>query len=1211
MFRKLLLVVVAVVLANGVFAQSGTLKGKVIDKATGEPIPFAAVQIVGRVGDIAIVGTQSDLDGNYTLKPIPAGKWILQASCVGYQPLTMEGVVVKADKIDMLDLSLSTKSEQIAEVQVIAYKIPLIDKDNTQTGETVTAEDIEKMPGRSVMQVASTVAGVASRDGNGVGNIRGARDNNTTFVDGIRVSTSDANSIPKSAQEQVQVITGGMSAKYGDVTGGVVSITTKNAASRLYGSVNLETSEFLDQSRNSLGNFTLSGPLVKVKTPSGTKRTLVGFFVSGDIKYDRNPTNRWYQLYRILPDVREALVATPVIPNTQGVIRYAANYLTWDDFEQVKFQDGYWHRSATVVPKVSINFNSNIDLTFGGSFDYSDGLGYSFANSLMNWQNNGRTYGYNWRAWARFTQRFSDKTLSQDEKSASTIKNAFYQIQAQVERSKYWSESQRHGADYWKYGYVGKFETSKIETYTYTDTISGYPNGVWAMDAFKDVLYKFTPSDMNPELSNVTSQYYNSYNDPTGHYENYTQVIGGGGIVNGGNLGNIYGIFNLPGQQTAGYNKSDNTTFRINASGSADIKNHEVSFGFEFEQADNRGWGVNGNQLWDLARKWTNFHIEGLDLDNPIAIYDANGVFMDTIKYNRQYQETTQATWDMNLRKHLGLAVDGTDWIDVFALDPSELDISYFSPDELLNSGASAVGYQGYDPYGNRLKNKPTFEDFFTAMDENGDYKREIGANQPIYAAGYIQDKFAFNDLIFNVGIRVDRYDLNQYVLQDPYSLYATKKVSDVPGSMNPGGSHPSNMGEDFVVYVDDVDDPSTINGYRSGDTWYNAYGIEVADPSTIASATGVAPYLVNPSQAQVKEITVDAFEDYTPQVVVMPRISFSFPISDEALFFAHYDILSSRPSENFSPTQYYYLANNPGATINNPNMKPEKTIDYELGFQQKLNNASSLKIAAYYREQRDMAQTIRVLGAYPVDYYTRGNIDFGTSKGLSVSYDLRRSGNLSLRANYTLGFSAATGSTQGQMENLLRTNQPNLRILSPTNWDQRHKFNISLDYRFSEGKNYNGPKLFGKVLLANSGANFTVVSGSGYPYSKTMGVGEPGLKGSLNGSRLPWTTVIKMRIDKDFNLSFKKNGNQDRRDLVLNVYLNVDNLLNTQNIAGVYSATGDPEDNGYLTAPKMQQVIATQYDEEAYRMFYQMALWNGAQYFAPRTMQIGLSLNF
>jgi len=307
--------------------------------------------------------------------------------------------------------------------------------------------------------------------------------------------------------------------------------------------------------------------------------------------------------------------------------------------------------------------------------------------------------------------------------------------------------------------------------------------------------------------------------------------------------------------------------------------------------------------------------------------------------------------------------------------------------------------------------------------------------------------------------------------------------------------------------------------------------------------------------------------------------------------------------------------------------MKPQKTIDYELGFQQKLTNTSSLKIAAYYREQRDMAQAIRVLGAYPVDYFTTGNIDFGTSKGLSVSYDLRRSGNIALRVNYTLGFSSATGSSPGQMLALLRTNQPNLRILAPTNWDQRHKINLSLDYRFTDGKDYNGPKLFGNDILSNSGANFTVISGSGYPFSRTLGVGEPGLKGSMNGSRLPWTTIIKMRVDKDFNLTVKKSGEQSRKNIVLNVYLDVDNLLNTKNVSGVYSATGDPMDDGYLASPKMQQQINAYGNNkeligyglgstgntgsEAYKMYYQMRLLNNAGYMAPRILRIGLYLNF
>ncbi len=1201
MFRRLLLVVLAVVLANGVFAQSGTIKGRVIDKATGEPIPFATVVMLS--GESQLVGTASDFEGNYTLKPIPPGKWKLQARAVGYQTMELDGVVVKVDKIDLLNLELTTRTEQIAEVQVVAYKIPLIDKDNTQTGETVTAEDIEKMPGRSVMQVASSVAGVSSRTGNDVGSIRGARGGNIYFVDGVRVSGSI--NIPKAAQEQVQVITGGMSAKYGDLTGGIVSVTTKNATPIFYGSAEYETNEVISRLGQNLAALSFSGPLVKTKDESGRSRTLIGFFVASDMRYNRNPVNTFWPYYKVKDDVREQLMQQPIVPSATGVVRYAAEFLEEDAFETTWYHKNNEDFGVNVSGKVDFNFSPTLNLTLGGYLSYNSSKDLGFGDMMFNWDNIGYGFGYNYRVWARFTQRFSDRTPAQDEQSASLIKNAYYQVQAGYEKSFSESGSYQHGKDYWKYTYVGKFETTTIETFEFTDTLSGYPNGVWMHSNFRDILYQFTPSDLNPELAALTSQYYNSY-DVVGHYENWQQVVGGRALLNGGNLGSVYGMFALPGQKVTGFGIGDATMFTVSATGAADIKNHEISFGFEFEQRDNRSWSVGSGNLWGLARQYVNRQIEFLDWSNPIPVYDANGIFQDTVRFNRLYSPTGQTTFDKRFRESQGMAVDGTNFVDIYSYDPSEFDINFFSPDELLNNGSSAVNYRGYDIYGNRLKDKPSFEDFFTAKDADGNNTRLVAPYQPIYAAGYLQDKFAFNDLIFNVGVRVDRYDENQYVLKDPYVLYGTKRVSDVPGSMNPGGSHPTNMGENFVVYVDDVADPSTINGYRSGSTWYNAYGVEVQDPKVIASSTGIAPYLVNPDQAQRNEITVDAFEDYTPQIVVMPRVSFSFPISDEALFFAHYDILSKRPSSAFNPITYYYLSQNPGATVANPNLRPEKTIDYELGFQQRLTNSSSLKISAYYREQRDMQQAIRVLGAYPVDYFSYGNIDFGTSKGLSVSYDLRRTGNVSLRANYTLGYSFATGSDPSQMLSLLRTNQPNLRILAPTSWDQRHKFNLNLDVRFFDGKDYNGPVLFGKDILSNSGANFAVVTGSGYPYSRTRGVGEPGLKGSLNGSRLPWTTNIKMRVDKDFVLTKNR-----ATPVVLNVYLDVDNLLNTKNVYSVFSATGDPWDDGYLTSPKMQQNINSQTDPESYIMYYEFRRLANNGYGGPRLMKIGATVSF
>ena len=95
-----------------------------------------------------------------------------------------------------------------------------------------------------------------------------------------------------------------------------------------------------------------------------------------------------------------------------------------------------------------------------------------------------------------------------------------------------------------------------------------------------------------------------------------------------------------------------------------------------------------------------------------------------------------------------------------------------FSPDELLNSGNSFVSYWGFDHTGQKVKGATDINKYFNEFDENGNYKRFVGAFQPIYMAGYIMDKFAFKDIVFNVGLRVDVFDANQPVLKDPYLFY-------------------------------------------------------------------------------------------------------------------------------------------------------------------------------------------------------------------------------------------------------------------------------------------------------------------------------------------------------------------------------------------------------------------------------------------------------
>lgn len=1214
MLRKLLVFTVLVLVAGvSVFAQSsGTLKGKLTDKTTKEAIPFASVVI--ETGGTQYGGVNTDIDGNYTIKPIPPGKYDVKAVYVGYKPIQFTDVIINADKITFLDIDMEQSVQTLTTFEVKEYAVPLISKDQTSTGGTMTSEEMEKMPGRSATSVAVTVGGVFSQDGE-MGSIRGSRTEGTVmYIDGVRVRGSS--SLPQASIEEVSVITGGTPAQYGDATGGIVNITTKGPSREFGAGLEVLTSQLLDAYGYNLLGFNIQGPLIMGKD-STSESSLLGYFLSGELSSikDESPSN--IGSWKVNDAKLAELELTPLRPSGTGFGSFLnSEYVRMSDLDKLKAKENALSKGANLSGKIDVKTTANTNLTFGGSLDYSRYHAWVYGYSLFNNKNNPMITDNTWRVYGRFTQRFPT-----DKDSKSLIKNVYYSIQADYSKYTSVTEDAEHKDQLFDYGYVGKFTTYKIKSYELgSDAVLGYDD-VWIHNGFMDTLYDYQRSEINPELANYTDLYYSLYPKNSGYYNNSVLVENGGGLLNGQQPDAVYGIWSNTGTKYDSYSSSDLQQIGINAAGSADIGNHAIQFGLQYEQRIDAQYAYNPVALWTHMRQLTNRHIEQLDKNNPHPVYDEMGVFQDTVWYDRLLDLSSESFFDYNLRKKLNYGP--LDWIDVDNLDPSTFSIDMFSADELLNDGNSYVAYYGYDYTGKKLDHKPTFEDFFYARDQYGNYKREIGAFEPIYMAGYIQDKFAFNDLIFNVGLRIDRFDANQKVLKDPFSLYETRTAGEVSELGGNYISHPSNIGSDYVVYVNDINNPTSVVGYRNGYTWYNAEGTEITDPSVLESSSGIAPCLVDPSS---KEIKPAAFKDYEPQTSYMPRVSFSFPISDVALFFAHYDVLTKRPTSGirFDPTDYLFLEN-VNNVIANPNLKPEKTIDYELGFQQKLTNSSSLKFSAYYREMRNLVQTYKYVDAYPRSYTSYNNIDFGTVKGMTISYDLRRTSNVWVKASYTMQFADGTGSSATSGINLINSGQPNLRTTVPLDYDRRHSVTCVVDYRYSEGKYYNGPVWTKKIkgtdkvksiaLLQNTGIDFTFSGGSGIPYSRSSKVGYLGastvLKGSLNGSRLPWQFKIDARLDKDINVYLGKKDSKKRKEAYLNIYLQVLNVLNTKNVMGVYSATGNPNDDGYLAAAEYQAGINAQLDPLAYRDLYATYIDSPYNYSLPRRIRLGVAFDF
>ena len=157
--------------------------------------------------------------------------------------------------------------------------------------------------------------------------------------------------------------------------------------------------------------------------------------------------------------------------------------------------------------------------------------------------------------------------------------------------------------------------------------------------------------------------------------------------------------------------------------------------------------------------------------------------------------------------------------------------------------------------------------------------------------------------------------------------------------------------------------------------------------------------------------------------------------------------------------------------------------------------------------------------------------------------------------------------------------------------------------------------------ILSNTGLNMVFRAGSGTPYSRQREVTTQAdnlglqqissgtLDGSVNGSRLPWQFRFDIRLDKDFDLNFGKGENS--RSATLNVYLQIQNLFDTQNIITVYSYTGNAGDDGYLASALGQQELQTKTSPDAYVDQYNIKVNNPNNYSLPRRTRIGVQLNF
>jgi len=275
MRKKALFILLSVILSFNNFAYSQeptqTIKGKVIDGESQIGLPGATIIVVN---SNPLIGTVSDLDGNFRLKNVPVGRISLKISYIGYEEQYISGLLVSSGKEISLNISIKESFSTLDEVVIKAEsnKEEAINKMATLSARTFSVEDAQRFAGGmdDPSRLASTFAGVtpSSVDNNEIV-IRGNAAKGILWkLEGVEIpapnhlagmfSGGGVNTMFSSNMlANSDFYTGAFPAEYGNAISGVFDIRMRSG--------NSDKREYAFQVGSQGIDFALEGPFVKGK----------------------------------------------------------------------------------------------------------------------------------------------------------------------------------------------------------------------------------------------------------------------------------------------------------------------------------------------------------------------------------------------------------------------------------------------------------------------------------------------------------------------------------------------------------------------------------------------------------------------------------------------------------------------------------------------------------------------------------------------------------------------------------------------------------------------------------------------------------------------------------------------------------------------------------------------------------------------------------
>ncbi len=381
---KKILPIILFISAVSVYCQTtGKITGKIVDAANNEPLIGVNILLKG-----TYYGAATDVDGKFTIANVAPGNYNITVSFIGYKSMEFTGYKVEAGKTRVLNVKMNQTALTLDHDVVVIGSKPLLDVDETQSKTTISSEDIKNAVVENVQDIVSQQAGIVQSD-NEI-HIRGGRAyENAYLLNGVSIQDPLAGTgfglqLSANAIKEVEVITGGINAEYGQATSGVVNVTTKEGGDNYSGYLSYKTDNLGNDSSPYVFNsrimeFDLGGP----EPITSSVLPALGINIPGKLYF-------FGSFYMGLSD-----------GITQGYFKPTAGRLYSSTFYGTRFapeanNNWYWLGKLTYKPsptfKISYSFNQSVSISQNTGalqtnlefVEPSPGYQYTFQNILSN-----------------------------------------------------------------------------------------------------------------------------------------------------------------------------------------------------------------------------------------------------------------------------------------------------------------------------------------------------------------------------------------------------------------------------------------------------------------------------------------------------------------------------------------------------------------------------------------------------------------------------------------------------------------------------------------------------------------------------------------------------------------------------------------------------------------------------------------------------------